>query len=71
METLFHKIMAVRRPVVFRVRNLMYGWVYPELKGSPIFINIPRHGDEDPTYTYAHECIHCVFPLSQTNFGSL
>lgn len=40
----------------------MYGWVFPELKRSPIFINLTRHGDEDPTITYAHECIHCLFP---------
>ena len=60
--TLFQKVMSVRRPVVFRARNLMYGWVFPELKRSPIFININRHENEDPTITYLHECIHCIYP---------
>ncbi len=62
MEALFRKVMAVRRPVVFRARHLLYGWVYAQLEGSPIFINISRHGAEDPAMTYAHEILHCIYP---------
>lgn len=62
MDALFRKVMAVRRPVVFRVRHLLYGWVYPEIAGSPIYINLARCGDESATYTYLHECLHCVYP---------
>lgn len=62
MDVMFRRVMAVRRPVVFRTRNLMYGWVYPEIQGGPIYINLARHGDEDPTITYLHECLHCIFP---------
>ena len=70
--TLYQRIMAVRRPVVFRARHLLYGWVFPELEGSPIFINLSRHGDEDPVITYLHECLHIVFPdLSEADIVKL
>lgn len=62
MDALFKKIMAIRRPVVFRARHLLYGWVFPEIQGSPIFINLTRHGLEDPVMTYVHECLHCIYP---------
>lgn len=62
MDALYRKVMAIRRPVVFRVRHLLYGWVYPEITGDPIYINLVRCGDEDPTITYLHECLHCVYP---------
>ncbi len=62
MEALFRKVMAVRRPVVFRARHLLYGWVYAQIEGSPIFINISRHGAEDPAMTYLHEILHCIYP---------
>lgn len=60
--TLYQKIMAIRRPVVFRARLLLYGWVFPEIDGDPIYINLSRHGDEDPVITYLHECLHIVYP---------
>lgn len=62
MDALYRKVMAIRRPVVFRARHLLYGWVWPELPGTPIFINLSHCGDEDPTITYLHECLHCVYP---------
>lgn len=62
MDALFKKVMQVRRPVVFRVRHLLYGWVYPEIQGDPIYINLTRHGIEDPVMTYLHECLHCIYP---------
>lgn len=62
MDALYRKVMAIRRPVVFRARHLLYGWVYTEIQGSPIYINIPRHGLEDPVMTYLHECLHCIYP---------
>ena len=62
MDALFKKVMRVRRPVVFRVRHLLYGWVYPDIQGDPIYINLTRHGIEDPVMTYLHECLHCVYP---------
>lgn len=62
MKSIFRKVMAVKRPVVFRARHLFYGWVFPEISGDPIYINIVRHGKEDPVETYLHECLHCVFP---------
>jgi hypothetical protein len=62
MDALFRKVMGVRRPVVFRRSLLLYGWVFPEIEGSPIFINLDRHGDEDPTITYLHENLHVIYP---------
>lgn len=62
MEALYRKVMAIRRPVVFRASHLLYGWVYPEIQGSPIYINLARHGLEDPAMTYLHECLHLVYP---------
>lgn len=62
MKALFRKVMAVRRPVVFRARHLFYGWVFPEIERGAIFINLSMHGKEDPVETYAHECIHCIYP---------
>jgi hypothetical protein len=62
MKALFRKVMAVRRPVVFRARHLLYGWVFPEIEGGAIFINLSRHGLEDPVMTYLHECLHCIYP---------
>lgn len=62
MDALYIKVMAVRRPVVFRARHLLYGWVHVEIYNDPIYINLSRCGDEDPTITYLHECLHCVYP---------
>lgn len=62
MDVLFRRILAIRRPVVFRKRHLLYGWVFPQIEGDPIYINLERHGDEDPTVTYLHELLHCVYP---------
>lgn len=62
MNALFIKVMAVRRPVVFRARVLLYGWVYPEIPGDPIYINLSRHEKDDPTETYLHECLHVIYP---------
>lgn len=64
MEALFRKVMAVRRPVVFRANHLLYGWVHCEIHGDPIYINLAQHGKEDPTETYLHELLHCVYPES-------
>lgn len=62
MDALFRKVMAVRRPVVFRARVLLYGWCWPEIPNDPIYINIARHEKDDPTETYLHECLHVIFP---------
>lgn len=62
MQVLIKKIMSVRRPVVFRTKHLLYGWVFTEIKEGAIFINLSRHGNEDPTITYVHECLHCIYP---------
>jgi hypothetical protein len=62
MGSIFQKVMAVRKAVVFRKRELLYGWCYPSLKDEAIYINLERHGNEDPAVTYLHECLHIIYP---------
>lgn len=62
MDALYKKIMAIRRPVVFRASRLLYGWVHTGIPKDPIYINLAQHGIQDPTETYAHECLHVLFP---------
>lgn len=65
---LFERIMKVRRAVVFRWAEGLYGSCYPTARDTPIEINLERHWRCDPLRTYIHECIHIIYPaLSERN----
>ncbi len=60
--TTFERIMRIRRAVVFRFEQDIFGSCYPELVGKPIVINLSRHERNDPVRTYIHECLHILYP---------
>lgn len=64
MDTLFQRIMGVRRAVVFRRKHLHYGWIEDVYDTKePIYINLDFHGLESGTFTYLHEILHILYPL--------
>jgi len=66
--TIFQRIMRVRRAVIFRWQDGCYGSCYPTDSDTAIQINLTRHWRCDPIRTYAHECIHILYPtLSERN----
>ncbi len=65
---IFDRIMKVRRAVYFRWEGGFYGSCYPTLSGTAIQISLDKHVNSDPVRTYAHECIHILFPtMSERN----
>lgn len=60
--TIFERIMKVRRGVVFRWQDGMYGSCWPTDSETVITINLARHERGDPVKTFVHECIHILYP---------
>lgn len=59
---LFQKLLRIRRPVVFRFADGLYGYCYPGFKTEPIVINLVYHKRGDVVKTYLHELLHIQFP---------
>ncbi len=65
--TILERIMRVRKAVVFRYEDKLYGSCYPQTR-CPIVINLNLHWRRDPVRTYIHECLHLLYPtLSERN----
>jgi hypothetical protein len=69
---LLERMMKIRRAVIFRYEEGLFGSCYPTNSKTAIHINLARHWRCDPLKTYIHELLHILYPtLSEKNIRKL